>query len=319
MANVDLVKAAVLSGLLATALIIGCSENECPEPYCCIPDPTLDNVWPNGDQTAWTYEYVLRTWDFPELTEYDDIDSVPPAPTMDEIEDLLGNHPIGDNPESVEGIYRLKFDGDTTTAAGVTAQYLTEMLVTDDGLCLTEGGRTRAAGHWHPAAVGDFDTIPPHPLFLRGGVWEKTSGWIGTYGELDTLPDWKFLEANLTAGHEFTFELPWGDAVLHCRILRRVDFATEIGVFEKAIECLYLLDPGILTFVGEFGDPYGWARTVDYGVVVYAPTVGPVYSYRRMFVQPGDPPSAGAGEVTLSLIAATTTGDLAHYPGAGAE
>jgi hypothetical protein len=277
----------------------------------------LDNIWPNADLTAWRYDYVLRTWDSPGLTVYGDLDSVPPAPTMDEIEALLVDHPIGDNPESLEGIYSLTFDGDITTGPGVTAQNLSEVLVTEDGPGLVAGGVSggsaalrRLASHlpdayWHTGSIDTFETLPVYPLFVHGGAWEKTNEWIVTYGELSTLPRWKFLEADLEVGHEFTFELiPFGtdEAFLHCRILRQLSFETQTRVFEKAIECLYLLDTGILSVTDVGGEPIGWTRSVDYGVVVYAPTVGPVYSYRRMLVQPGDQPSTGAGDVTINLI-----------------
>jgi hypothetical protein len=308
MTKVDMLRVVVLSALLATALIMGCSESECPGPDCGIPDPALSNIWPNEDQTAWTYDYVRRSWDWPGLAMYDDIDSVPPSPSLDDIVALLDAHPIGAHPESEEGIYRLRFDGDTTTGPGVTAQNLTRMLLTEDGpghLAGTPVRRETFLERFTPTRTDTFDVLPNYPTFLHGGAWEKTGEEIVTYGAFDTLPHWKFLEANLAVGHEFTHEIFSGGPVLHCRILRRVDFETEIGVFEKAIECLYMVDSGILTFMGEYG-PIGWSRFFEYGTVVYAPTVGPVYSYERLFVQPGDPPDAGFADVTVSLIGAST-------------
>jgi hypothetical protein len=321
MKSLDAFRLIVLSGIVVTVLVTGCSENECPEPYCCIPDPALDNIWPNRDKLAWTYEYLCRTWDSPGPTVYDDIDSVPPAPTMDEVVELLADHPIGDNPDSIRGDYRLKFDGDITTAAGVTAQNLTEMLITDDGVGFPEGRHVGPYGYLRSASLDTFITVSILPGFLHGGAWEKTDEWIATYveeGDYDTLPNWKFLDADLEVGHEFTHELTLGDGVLSCRILRQTEFETQAGIFEKAIECLYLFDPGILAYTTEY-DTTGWARPFEYGVVVYAPTVGPVYCYRRMYIDPGDPPGPGAGEVTVDLMAATTIGDLALKPGAGAK
>ncbi|MFH1311648.1 MAG: hypothetical protein ABIJ00_00320 [Candidatus Eisenbacteria bacterium] len=308
MTRVNMLKVVALSALLATALITGCSENECSQPDGCVPDPALGNIWPNEDQATWTYDYVHRWWDSPGFTIYDDIDSVPPAPSLDDIAALLDAHPIGDSPQSEEGIYRLKFDGDTTTGPGVTAQNLTRMLVTEDCfdlLASEPAPRGAFLERFSPALTDTFDVLPDYPMFLRGGAWEKTGEAIVAYGAIDTLPNWKFLEANLAVGHEFTFEIISGGPLLHCRILRRLDFESGIGVLEKAIECLYMVDSGVLTFASEYG-PIGWTRFFDYGIVVYAPTVGPVYSYERLLVQPGDTPSAGAAEITVSLIGAST-------------
>jgi len=40
---------------------------------------------------------------------------------------------------------------------------------------------------------------------------------------------------------------------------------------------------------------------VDYGRVIYVPEVGPVYTYERMLVNPGEPSSIGIGERILTL------------------
>jgi hypothetical protein len=254
---------------------------------------------------------------------------------LDEAEDLLDSHPIGENPESTDGVYSLKFDGQITTLSGVTAQNLSEMLATEkDRPGLLAGAPKRgdallrrlalarpdlkdriaaqAGGPWHTALDDTFEIIPPDPLLLHGYAWEKTGEWIGTYGDLDTLLAWKYLEANLEVEHEFTHQLVPAiadDAFLHCRILSQLDFETDVGVFEKAIECLYVVDYGIWTIPGVGGKTIGWSRTIDYGVVVYAPTVGPIYSYERLLVHPSDSWNTGDGEITLDLIGATTVSD----------
>ena len=47
-------------------------------------------------------------------------------------------------------------------------------------------------------------------------------------------------------------------------------------------------------------------RNFDYGMVVYAPTVGPIYDYERCIVFVGDPDYLRIGDVTLGLTAAST-------------
>jgi hypothetical protein len=152
----------------------------------------------------------------------------------------------------------------------------------------------------------------PDPVLLHGYAWRKSDSWIGTYGDLDTLLAWKFLESPLIPAHEFTFRLVPSladDVFEHCRILRMLSFQTEAGVFRNAIECLYVIDYGILSWSNMENPEIGYSRAFDYGTVVYAPTVGPVYCYERKFVEPGDPLTLGAGDLELSLIAADILGN----------
>ena len=92
------------------------------------------------------------------------------------------------------------------------------------------------------------------------------------------------------------------DAFLHCRLPRRLDVGTEIGIFDKAIECLYIVDYGVWATTDIYGQPVGYSRSIDYGTVVYAPTVGPVYSYERLLVGVADTLTAGAGDLEIGLI-----------------
>ena len=74
------------------------------------------------------------------------------------------------------------------------------------------------------------------------------------------------------------------------------------------LECLYVIDYGVMEYRNELGDPLGYVRFFDYGTVIYAPGVGPVYSYERWMVEPGDPITTGLGDLTISLVETGVSG-----------
>ena len=328
--------AAVLAG---AALWSACSDNS--EIFCADPavDPTLENIWPNEDGTYWTYKVTVRLWKdlegaAPIDSLYETAEEVPPLPSLDEIEYLLKDHDVGDDIETEFGTYRLEFAGDTTSSQGVTGQNLRELLsfggsrgaparprVPRDPLLarvylarpdLRTGierqlGADRsfalvpAAGE-SPLGSGCFGY--PCPMLIHGGVWRKTDEWIVAYADLDTLPAWRFLEADLSVGHEFTHQLiPLlaDNMFLHCRVIGDRRVKTEICAFKRALDCIYLVDYGVTRMQGPEPEAQGYYRVFDYGRVLYVATVGPVYVYERMLVCTGDPPGTGVGEKITSL------------------
>lgn len=353
-------KSTILMTPLMVALIAsGCSDDGVTEPPCCHETPTIANIWPNEDQTSWSYAYEFRSWLGYGWKLYDTEEDVPPAPSLDEVLVLMIHHGIGDNPASLYGKYSLEFDGDTTTMSGVIAQNLRETLVPSgnggsasiadlvaplvDPLLVRlaiarpdlrdrvlelmgPAGKTlrerfeSAGGPGCDAAVsilGDLGQAMPEPLFIHGYAWRKTSEWIGTFGDVDTLLAWKFLDADLTPGHEFVHQLVpslAADVYLHCRVLRRLGVRTPAGKFVGALECIYMVDYGVTQLITpEPASPgestSGWARLFEYGNAVYIPNVGPVYSYQRMLVGAGDPPGTGYGDIQIILNDATTLED----------
>jgi hypothetical protein len=350
-----------MTPIILLVIVGGCSDNRCTEVHCCSETPTLANIWPNDDQTSWTYEYQFRSWEWDGWTVYDNEDDVPPAPTLDEVLVLLFRHDTGEDPVTSYGLYGLQFDGDTTTMSGVTAQNLRETLVPieDGAIAAGPGLETSALPHPVSSLVQGVDPLLvrlaiarpdlrdriaealgsqgetfrsaveslaghrwearrtagarlgqalPKPYFIHGYAWRKTSEWIGTYGDVDALLAWKFLEADLTDGHEFTHRLVPGladDVFLHCRVLNTTKLETPAGVFMGALECLYMIDYGVAMLLSPV-EGSGWSRIFDYGTAVYVPTLGPVYTYQRLLVDAGDPHSPGYGEIRVSLNGATT-------------
>jgi hypothetical protein len=316
--RIDTLCAVLILALTLALVITGCSDNSC-KPKICGPLPTLDNIWPNDDQRSWEYDFTMRGWSgtYPLFdTLYATEEEVPPLPSFDYIEDLLEHHPIGDDVNTDVGIYRMRFDGDTTSDYGVTAQalkdtlYIADMAVARDGRLTREDiilGRAmpdrrgmQAPTVWPLDAAED---ILSYPLMIHGGFWEKNDAWIGTYCEIDTNLCWKFLTLDLEPGSEFTHQLIPGltdQVFLHSRVLSEED--AEFGglVYPNALRCAYIIDYGV-TWTDMPPGHAGYYRVYDYGVVVYAPEVGPIYSYERALVETGNDGSTGVGDKTLVL------------------
>ena len=290
--------------LAASLNLTGCGSDSCaPEPCQC--GTTLENIWPNDDGRGWEYEYTWRTWD-DTCDMYTNIDDVPPAPSLDTIESLLASHPIGPSVTTRVGTYRMRFDGDSTTMSGATGQALRDTAYFPERSLAAAGSMTSTRAFL--AALGGVAppvdiVLTPSPILVHGGAWEKTDQYIGTYGDLHTDLAWKFLTADLCPGTEFSFEISvheGGGVYGHCRVLGNTSVETEMGVFENGLDCLYMVDLGIITYGGEHGS-YGHRRHITYGNVVYVPDVGPVYCYERFLVCVAENLSRGAGDMKLSL------------------
>ncbi|MBD3333887.1 MAG: hypothetical protein GF355_00040 [Candidatus Eisenbacteria bacterium] len=316
--------------------------------------PDLQNIWPDADSTAWTYSLTERVWpDSSGPVLHESEGEVEPAPTMDEIEDMLGAGPTADSVRVTEGMYRQMFDGYVTTMSGVRAQLIRETTFCEhsrypDGkqredaggficklLKVRPGLRTKAMAlgftgsqaegipqvPWQ-TSVAAKDVGPPTQaaredcdfefgqIYLHGYAWTKTGEYIGGYGDLDQDLSWKFLERDLSVGHEFTHQLVPSladDVFLHARIISRRPVTTELADFERCVECLYMIDYGVTTATDENGQELGYYRYYDYGTIIYAPGVGPVYSYEKHPpLAPAElapnPSGLNAGEYELSLV-----------------
>lgn len=286
------------------------------------PDTTLQTVWPNEDGRSWSYQVVDRTLaEDGGSTTYPSPEAVPPAPSMTQVAALLNTLPFGTVVHSDTASFGLRFHGWITTQSGVIRQNLVETLIPlpAQGAARTPAGGQaaflaqlyRARPDLRPILRARFssvalttDTMHTYAsIFLHGYAWEKTTAWIGTYGDVDTLLAWKFLASRISPGSEFVHQLVPSlatDVWLHGRILGRQTVRTHAGTFERAVVCAYLIDFGLSEKVDDAGNPLGYARNYSYGSVAYVDGVGPVACYERPLVWAGGP-SFGGRDVTLLL------------------
>ena len=278
-----------------------------------LPAPNLTNIWPNADGTSWEFDHVARrldgTW-----TLYPTEEAVPkvPLPDWSKVDELLSSDPSSDVLATETGTYTLTFDGTITTQSQVTAQNLRHELVTDSrsGFDLASTDRSRA-GIDHVREMRTLLTRPDGapadgyaPLMIHGGPWKRTSSRIASYSDLSAMPAWTFLTSNLKVGSTFTQQLlPWmtSDLYQHAVVYRQLTVETEVGTFKRALDCLYIVEYGLTVVTNSQGDVLGYVRTIDCGRVIYAPTVGPVYSYERYGIQPEQMGSGGFFDVTEVL------------------
>jgi hypothetical protein len=318
------IRASILVVICFTVCVMlaGCGSESCgPQPCQC--GITLENIWPNDDGRGWEYEYTWRTWD-DTCEAYTNLDDVPPAPSLDYIENLLGRHPIGEDVTTRVGSYAMWFDGDSTTMSGVTAQALRDSAYFPEGHTALSAGAASTRAFLEAYVAGRFpqpdDTfgtqtgvvsdivLTPTPILVHGGAWEKTDEYIGTYGDYDAQLAWKYLDASLCPDSDFSFNITGAAGnglVVRCRVLGETSIQTEMGVFQNGLNCLYVVDLGVMAYDGAHGS-IQYRRHITYGNVIYVPDVGPVYSYERFFVCVRDTLSRGAGDMTLSLMSTGT-------------
>ena len=311
--------------LLAGFIIVGCSDDKSECPVCPgTPSALMDNLWPNDDGNSWTYDWTQRIWEGDSWTIYENLDDVPPVPSLEYVEGLLGDESTGTDADTLCGIYRLEFEGTGRTMSGAYGQELGETVYeesTGDMMTISsqavfferfimarpdleDAVMSRIGSLRGPTDPAAFLT-GGMPVFLHGGIWEKTAGYIGTYGDVDTLLAWKFLESDISAGHEFIFQLVpslASNVFLHCKVLGHSTIETGHGTYKRAVECLYIVDYGLITMETIYGTRY--SRVYDYSTITYAPGIGPVLSYERMLIDTTVPDGPGLGDNRLELIGA---------------
>ncbi len=292
-------------------------------PSSSVPDPDLDNIWPNEDGNWWEYSASGKSWmsfeefeAFLEANLYESEDLVPAAPAIGEITELFDPVEPGDVVEFHEGSLRLEFDGTITTASGVTAQNLAETLVWEGRRESPRGGvlaRIAVArpdleellGLSQEEVAGSRERLIFQHWILQGMAFTKTNEFIGGYGDLNQDLAWLVLEANLAIGHEFSIQLVpdlADDIWLHGMIEAHGSWETDEAEFENCVSCVYMIDYGSAGLLGN--GPYdilGYYRLIDIGRAIYAPEVGPVFGQELHFIIVLDELSDGVGDQRFTL------------------
>jgi len=318
-----LVPAVLCLAALATLGFPGCPEDVTgPTKGGSSSGLTMSNLWPNDDGRFWRYMTYSRPLE-PELFEY-----LPPNSTVPEIT-LGAARALLAQPVTVWGgvteqyQFQMQFVGMMTTNSGVTAQNLLESypdivlsVASLTGSAFPERLRDRIAearpdlrarlGRPGADETGNARGWAASPLFIHGYAWSKTTARIGTYGDVDTLLAWKFLESNIHPGHTFRHQLVPSLASgiwLLASIERVVAVDLPDGVrASNALEVLYVVDYGVGVAVDAMGNVTGQYRQFDYGKVVYVPGVGPVSDIERRMAFLGANMTRGIHELELRLL-----------------
>lgn len=288
--------AALALALLLAPVVLptaGCDDTDCPQ---CppvdppTPDPTIANVWPHADGDTWIHDLQVRGYEGDPAEVLDPEEPVPPLPDLETLYARL-QAPVTRPPLGASaGLYRLSFDGEVTTDAGVTAQHLREELFDASWVkrpLAPHPDRLRARilaarpdlRARRPAAGKELGDELQAPLLMGGYAFAAAADGLYGYGDLNDDYSWVYLESDLTVGHEFSMQLVpdlADDVWLHGRIWSVGDLTIGGRTHEKCVECFYAIDLGVVEATDEGGQVIGRWRPLILGVVHYAPTLGPV-------------------------------------------
>jgi len=314
----------------------GCPENVTGPAGVASNQLTLSNCWPNDNGRYWQYATTSRSLE-PEAFEPLPPDTPVPAITFGMARDLLDDDVVVWEGGLAKYKFRLQFEGLMTTGSGVTAQRLVESFpdivvlrgsppgASFEARLLERIAAARPDLRARVARTGAATAEPGigwawGPYFIHGYAWSKTPERIGTYGDVDTLLAWKFLESNVRPGATFRHQLVpsladdvWLSAVVERTVAMSLPGG---GRSANAIEVLYVLDYGTSYATDAMGVPIGVFRTFDYGRVTWAPGVGPVRDLERRLAHLGEGVTHGVNELELNL---EDTGVVAPELHAGAR
>jgi len=272
----------VILALILAILVAGCSDDDecptCPE-GSDDPVPTFANIWPHADGNAWTYDLQNIGYEGDPSDQVEPGEPIPDLPSMDELHARLTVPIDNEIRGSSEGAYRLFFDGDITTEAGVTAQYLRDETFSSDGLLVSPPTTDYAL----PKDIGDD---PNRPFLLSGYAFAATD--TGHFGYFASGTDyrWIYLTESLDVGQEFSIRFydgqePQQDNWLHGRVYGIGDLEIQGHTYRNCVECFYVVDWGATEVIDEHGNVLAEGRPYTYGSIYYAPTFGPVTCHER--------------------------------------
>ncbi len=241
--------------LMAIEILSGCGGDGPTEPRNDA-TPNFENIWPAEVGNHWTYELVTSTSAVAE-TLYATAAEVPPIPQMEHLHEAL-KAPIGAEPVlDGSGTFQLRFVENVSPDADNVAMLMSMETVADSG-------------------------EPGVPMALyKGSVWMRSATQIRYYGSGNI--DWVHLVGSLEPGYEFAVPVPFlgGDASLSTKVWRTRSYSALGTTYSNCIECFYVLDFGV-TPVGTAYQIDGYFHPFAYGVIIYAPEIGPVYCHERI-------------------------------------
>lgn len=244
------------TAVVITSALLGCGGDNSAAPRNEAA-PTFDNIWPAAAGNHWSYRLDTYYVAVPE-TLYATSVEVPEVPSMEFLYAAL-SAPIAGPPEAAgRGEYHLRFIEDISPNADMIVMRATKETQIVTG-------------------------APDSPLPLSViSLWMRTATQIG--GTWPGSANWVHLDESLAPGHEFTKEMQLGegDGRLTSRVWRTRSYSALGKTYSNCIECFYVLDYGVYP-VGTAYETVGYCRPFAFGVIIFAPELGPVYCHERIF------------------------------------
>lgn len=305
--------------LLVISLLIpltACNDDdECPTCPDATPQPTMANIWPHEDGTAWTFEGEARRSEVPIPTKAAEL------PTMEDLHEALSEPLPGIVTDVLEGLYKIEFDGMITTQSGATGQNMVETMFVeaDDSPDPLLALVARARPDLRPAiaaryGVGakEYTRVVASPYFLGGYCFSaEENGYYG-YGDVDQNHSWVYLEGDVAVGTEFSLQLVpalAGDVWLYGEVWSLGDRTVNGVDYENVLEVMYLVDLGEAQVTDESGTTIGTHHPYIYGNSFFVPELGPVAGVERRVFPPLDPVEKEYGaeyhEMVMDLVGVT--------------
>ncbi|MFO7607844.1 MAG: hypothetical protein R6X35_01420 [Candidatus Krumholzibacteriia bacterium] len=269
-----------LAGCASCALLAlaACSDDDGGRPA-----PTLAEVWPHAEGSAWTYEVSGTTADDSTLVLPQTL------PSMEALHADLERAAPGAVTDRLAYIYTFALAGDTITGDGVPAQVI-----------------VGTAEPMPPDTVPSWGVLAPRPLLLGGSgtAFADLDSAYCRYNSAVDGPAWVYLAGSLVPGSEFTHSWPPGILPLPRALRARIWSVGDRnvgGTFRRdVVEVLYRYD------LGETDDYQGGTYRQFVGARMwFAPGVGPV-AWQERWVAASRAPWPGSE----AFVAAESWGTL---------
>lgn len=235
----------------------GCSDDEPTQPQD-LTNPTFTNIWPASVGTHMVFELHNQTFHFQEGT-FETPDDIPEIPSMETLYAQLQDDNWGDPASIDQSLFNLKFIDDQSNV--------------DDTIKL-------AVSEWYDHIEGR--AFVPSPLKIMYHWTQSVDRISSTLGDLTY---WLHLDSSLIPGQNFSAEIVGTEEThLDSRIWKIRSFSNMNINHPACVECFYVVDMGIQTVRDYYGAILGYYHPYSFGVVIYAPGVGPVFCQEKIML-----------------------------------
>ena len=246
---------------LGVFFFVGCSGDSSTSPGESLTF-TYDNIWPPIEGNSWEFSLHNQIFET-EGDLYSTPEEIPGLPTMESLYADIQNDDWGAPTSVARGNWSLLFSDNGSEIEGTT------VLAVSNTTEMLEGIPRR-----------------PYPFWV-GQSWTHSGDQISFSSAEVTV--WVLLQGGLTPGNSFSAELPsWGRTMYLNSLIGPIRSINVMDQeYSNCLECFYVLDGGIQTVVNEIEEIEGYFRQYFYGIIVYAPDVGPVFCQERYMGGPG--------------------------------